>query len=127
MEQGSKFFILMENCKDGDLSKRIKKQQGVAFEEKLVQKWIRQITEALVYCHAKKILHRDLKPQNIFLKDDEVINVVTTPFSEIDNYVTIEYLWPKNPPASHHPDSDLFQRMSYLSTQPSASKKGEKL
>lgn len=38
-------------------------------------KWLIQILAALMHCHNKCILHRDLKPQNIFLKSNGIIKL----------------------------------------------------
>lgn len=29
--------------------------------------YIKQLTEALIYCHDKNIIHRDIKPENLLL------------------------------------------------------------
>lgn len=29
--------------------------------------YIKQLTEALIYCHNKNIIHRDIKPENLLL------------------------------------------------------------
>lgn len=36
--------------------------------------WIAQISLAIYYLHNQKILHRDLKTQNLFLKKDDRSN-----------------------------------------------------
>jgi NIMA (never in mitosis gene a)-related kinase len=59
----------------GDLSKKIKeaKAQRTFFEPEQIFDWFIQLSLALKHIHAKKILHRDLKSQNIFLtKDNQV-------------------------------------------------------
>lgn len=40
------------------------------FEEQTLLKWLLQICMALNYIHSKKIMHRNIKPSNIFLMKD---------------------------------------------------------
>ena len=35
------------------------------------QKFCYQLNKGLVYCHAHRILHRDLKPQNLLIDKDD--------------------------------------------------------
>lgn len=37
------------------------------FEEDIIIDYLTQILIALNYCHKRNVLHRDIKPQNIFL------------------------------------------------------------
>jgi NIMA (never in mitosis gene a)-related kinase len=61
----------------GDLYTKInqKKSDGQMFEETKVIEWCIQICMALEYIHEQNILHRDIKPQNIFLSKDEIIKL----------------------------------------------------
>jgi len=69
----------MEYCDGGDLSSIIKKhtQEKKLIPEEKIWKWFFQICSSLKYIHMKKILHRDLKTQNIFLtKKGQVIHLI---------------------------------------------------
>ena len=57
-------------CEGGDMYTKIKEAKGNKFSEDEIMNWFAQILMALLYLHTKKILHRDLKTQNIFLKND---------------------------------------------------------
>uniref|UniRef100_A0A8C5EMQ8 non-specific serine/threonine protein kinase n=1 Tax=Gouania willdenowi TaxID=441366 RepID=A0A8C5EMQ8_GOUWI len=57
----------MEYCDGGDLLKKINIQKGVPFNEDQIVKWFLQICLGLKHIHDQKILHRDIKSQNIFL------------------------------------------------------------
>eukprot|EP01041_Mallomonas_annulata_P008586 gene8586-17713_t len=59
--------ICMEYCDGGDLASQIKAARRKLFSEEKVLHWFVQITLGLQYMHANKVLHRDLKTQNIFL------------------------------------------------------------
>ncbi|XP_067052132.1 serine/threonine-protein kinase Nek11-like [Acropora muricata] len=64
------FCIITEYCEGGDLDDKIKawKNAGKTFDESLILTWFIQMTLAVKFMHEKKILHRDLKTRNIFLK-----------------------------------------------------------
>ena len=71
-ESAATLTIVMEECGGGDLSKLI--EQRAAAENPLSEpelvKLIAQAIDALAYLHDEKILHRDVKPANIFLSED---------------------------------------------------------
>ncbi|XP_066439688.1 serine/threonine-protein kinase Nek5-like isoform X3 [Eleutherodactylus coqui] len=70
MEENSHLYIVMEFCDGGDLMKRIKRQRGVLFEEDQILNWFVQISLGLKHIHDRKVLHRDIKTQNIFLANN---------------------------------------------------------
>nr|CAB3264285.1 serine/threonine-protein kinase Nek11-like [Phallusia mammillata] len=71
---GHFFCIIIEYCEGGDLECKLKDQKKLnqLIPEAQVIKWIKQLLKALEYMHRKRILHRDLKTRNIFLKDNEI-------------------------------------------------------
>lgn len=75
--EGKHLHIHMEYCSGGDLASRIQDQKtaGVDFEERLVHCWVLSICLALKYIHGRNILHRDLKPHNIFLTEGGIIKL----------------------------------------------------
>nr|XP_033798097.1 serine/threonine-protein kinase Nek1 isoform X2 [Geotrypetes seraphini] len=74
-EEGGCLYIVMDYCEGGDLFKRINAQKGVLFSEDQVMDWFVQICLALKHVHDRKILHRDIKSQNIFLTKDGTIQL----------------------------------------------------
>ncbi|KAJ8949191.1 hypothetical protein NQ318_021684 [Aromia moschata] len=44
-------------------------------DPKLVKSYLYQINEAILFCHQRRVLHRDLKPQNLLITKDGVIKV----------------------------------------------------
>ncbi|XP_016383695.1 calcium-dependent protein kinase 25-like isoform X1 [Sinocyclocheilus rhinocerous] len=74
--EAGRIYIVMEYCEGGDLSKVMETHKEERFfEEKQILDWLVQICLALQYLHENKILHRDIKPQNIFLTEDGYINL----------------------------------------------------
>ncbi|CAD8126569.1 unnamed protein product [Paramecium sonneborni] len=62
--------IVMIHCEGGDIYQKIRNKKS--FAESQILDWFAQMTLALCYLHEQKILHRDLKTQNIFLKNGRV-------------------------------------------------------
>ncbi|XP_040083613.1 serine/threonine-protein kinase Nek1 isoform X7 [Oryx dammah] len=74
-EENGSLYIVMDYCEGGDLFKRINAQKGILFQEDQILDWFVQICLALKHVHDRKILHRDIKSQNIFLTRDGTIQL----------------------------------------------------
>uniref|UniRef100_G1QV56 non-specific serine/threonine protein kinase n=1 Tax=Nomascus leucogenys TaxID=61853 RepID=G1QV56_NOMLE len=72
-QENGRLFIVMEYCDGGDLMKRINRQRGVLFSEDQILGWFVQISLGLKHIHDRKILHRDIKAQNIFLSKNGMV------------------------------------------------------
>jgi len=57
----------MEYCENGDISRII----GKPIKESIVKYYFRQLINALVFLYENKIIHRDIKPKNILLKNNK--------------------------------------------------------
>jgi NIMA (never in mitosis gene a)-related kinase len=66
---GDSLCVVMTYCEGGDLAATIKRRAKKEdnFTEAEVLDWFVQLVMALHHVHSKKILHRDLKTQNIFI------------------------------------------------------------
>ena len=86
------FYIVMEYCNGGELSKALEKYQekyGKPFSQEIVQHLMRQIIDAFKYIHSLKIIHRDIKLDNILLnfeteEDKEKLNMMKATAKIID-------------------------------------------
>ena len=86
------FYIITEYCNGGDLTGALEKYQqkyGKPFSEEIVQHLMRQIISAFKYLHALKIIHRDVKLDNILLnyeneEDKENFNLMKAQVKLID-------------------------------------------
>ena len=70
-------ILIMEYAEGGDLDKKIKSQiiVGYPFKEEKIISWFLELCEVIKYLHKNHILHRDLKPLNIFLTIDNHIKL----------------------------------------------------
>ncbi|EAY13399.1 AGC family protein kinase [Trichomonas vaginalis G3] len=74
-KQKRNLYILMDYADGGDLSQAIKRQGVVFFSEDQILDWFVQICLAMKYLHDRKILHRDMKPQNVFLSSGNIVKL----------------------------------------------------
>jgi len=70
--RGGKLCIVMEYCDGGDMAKRINtaKTSRTAISEDTALNWLTQMCLALKHIHDRKVIHRDIKAQNVFLMAD---------------------------------------------------------
>ncbi|XP_042854208.1 serine/threonine-protein kinase Nek11 isoform X12 [Panthera tigris] len=66
------FCIITEYCEGRDLDCKIQeyKEAGKTFPESQIIEWFIQLLLGVDYMHERRILHRDLKSKNIFLKNN---------------------------------------------------------
>jgi serine/threonine protein kinase len=67
-EEGGNAYLVMDFVEGESLAHRIE-QEG-ALPEAQVLEWGGQLLDALAYCHAQGVIHRDVKPQNVIIRPD---------------------------------------------------------
>ena len=67
--------IVTEFADGGDLAEKIKEQNNKPLSESQILDYITQICLALQHIHKKKIIHRDLKSNNVFLMKSGIIKL----------------------------------------------------
>ena len=68
------YYIVTEYCSGGELLNFL--IQNRAFNEAVAANIMKQLLSAVSYCHSRGIVHRDLKTENILIKDSsDIYNV----------------------------------------------------
>ncbi len=114
------YFLAMKLIKGRDLAQEFKrlKGDGQAMEVKRVVRILMQVAAALDYAHANGVIHRDVKPSNILLTDDDT--AILTDFGLVMQsstqttlgtaFGTPRYIAPEQATASHKAmaQSDIY-------------------
>jgi len=75
-ETTDKIYLILDLCTGGDLLTRLNGQRAHHFDERSACKLVQTIVGAIHYCHQHRIVHRDLKLENLIFVDE-------TPTSEL--------------------------------------------
>ena len=65
----------MDFADGGDLQQKCKDQRGKSFAEAQILDWFTQICLGMKHIHDRKIIHRDLKGQNVFLTKKGIVQI----------------------------------------------------
>jgi len=69
-EDGDRPFIVMEHVQGGTLEERLNRRRRTIDGDEALR-LLGQLCEGLGHAHAKKLVHRDIKPQNLLLRDSD--------------------------------------------------------
>ena len=119
-DEDNYFNIVTTFCEGGDIYNKIQKQNGEYFSEEQILNWAVQILLGLDYIHKNDIIHRDIKPQNIFIKNHHIICIGDFGIAKIITQIQTQtmtsiigtplYMSPEsfNDPHSKHFESDIW-------------------
>ncbi|TMW62362.1 hypothetical protein Poli38472_009855 [Pythium oligandrum] len=66
--EDDKYYLVLDHCKHGSVRRLIRNHEGVP--EALAKSIMRQLLEAIAYCHSMGHVHRDIKAENVLLAED---------------------------------------------------------
>ncbi|XP_075391431.1 interferon-induced, double-stranded RNA-activated protein kinase [Tenrec ecaudatus] len=109
-------FIQMEYCDKGTLEKWINDKRGKKSDKDLVLNFFKQITTGVNYIHSKQLIHRDLKPGNIFLVHTNQIKIgdfgLVTSMETYEQRTaergTLRYMSPEQSSSQYGNEVDIF-------------------
>ncbi|NXJ17927.1 E2AK2 kinase, partial [Dicrurus megarhynchus] len=108
-------FIQMEFCERGTLEKWIAKNAEDQKYYVMAQNKFLQIVKGVEYIHSEKLIHRDLKPQNIFISHDDKIKigdfglVTSVAFETLtEDRGTKSYMAPEQSGAKYGKEVDIY-------------------
>ena len=85
----NKFFaIVMELLKGGSLLERLQRVSGPLTSgqrprEAQTEQWARQVASALAHMHARRMQHRDLKPDNVLFDEHQNARIIDLGLAEV--------------------------------------------
>ncbi|GIQ88420.1 hypothetical protein KIPB_010666, partial [Kipferlia bialata] len=75
LEPQSTLNIVMEYCSNGTIADLIKARNGRALGEDVIWALFIQLLQGMAHIHSNRVIHRDIKPLNLFLDKDNRIKI----------------------------------------------------
>ncbi|KAI0480444.1 Pkinase-domain-containing protein [Xylariaceae sp. FL0804] len=76
-------YMVLEMCRKGPVMKVNLEEQADPYDDEHCWTWFRDLILGIEYLHAQGIVHRDIKPDNLLLTEDDVLKIVDFGVSEM--------------------------------------------
>ncbi|OQO04682.1 hypothetical protein B0A48_09604 [Cryoendolithus antarcticus] len=76
-------YMIMDMCKKGVVMKVDLGSRADPYDEEVCRCWFRDMILGIEYLHAQGVVHRDIKPDNCLITDDDVLKIVDFGVSEM--------------------------------------------
>jgi calcium/calmodulin-dependent protein kinase kinase 2 len=76
-------YMVMEMCKKGVVMRVGLDQRADPYPDDACRYWFRDLLLGIEYLHAQGVVHRDIKPDNCLVTDDDVLKIVDFGVSEM--------------------------------------------
>ncbi|KAB2576933.1 hypothetical protein BFW01_g2206 [Lasiodiplodia theobromae] len=76
-------YMVLEICKKGVVMRVGLDERADPYEDEQCRCWFRDMILGIEYLHAQGIIHRDIKPDNCLITDDDVLKIVDFGVSEM--------------------------------------------
>lgn len=76
-------YMVLEMCKKGVVMRVGMDEKADPYDSESCRCWFRDLILGIEYLHAQGVVHRDIKPDNLLLTEDDVLKVVDFGVSEI--------------------------------------------
>ena len=81
--QEDSLYMVLEMCKKGVAMKVGLEERAQPYNDETCRCWFRDMILGIEYLHAQGIIHRDIKPDNCLITDDDVLKIVDFGVSEM--------------------------------------------
>ncbi|KAI2612463.1 Pkinase-domain-containing protein [Hypoxylon fragiforme] len=76
-------YMVLEMCKKGVVMKVGLDDQADPYDDEQCRYWFRDLILGIEYLHSQGVVHRDIKPDNLLLTEDDVLKIVDFGVSEM--------------------------------------------
>ena len=81
--QEDSLYMVLEMCKKGVAMHVGLEERAAPYDDETCRCWFRDMILGIEYLHAQGIIHRDIKPDNCLITDDDVLKIVDFGVSEM--------------------------------------------
>ena len=76
-------YMVLEMCKKGVVMKVDMNTKADPYDSESCRCWFRDLILGIEYLHAQGVVHRDIKPDNLLLTEDDILKIVDFGVSEM--------------------------------------------
>ena len=76
-------YMVLEMCKKGVIMKVGVNEKADPYDNESCRCWFRDLILGIEYLHAQGVIHRDIKPDNLLLTEDDILKIVDFGVSEM--------------------------------------------